>query len=248
LFNGKKLVPENIADIGYLPEERGLYKKMEVGEQALYLAQLKGMSRHEASLRLRHWFEKFSMQGWWKKRVEELSKGMQQKVQFIVTIVHEPHLLILDEPFTGFDPINANLIRDELLALNRRGTSIMLSTHRMETVEELCTHIALLNKSKKVLEGNVREIRRSFRTRIYEIEYNGNTVAFANALWSGFELLKSSHNDYHHVAEVKLLGESTPNDLLRSLIKEVEVHSMKEIIPGMHDIFISAVSAKNHAA
>ncbi len=157
---------------------------MEVGEQALYLAQLKGMSRSEAVKRLRYWFEKFEMKSWWKKKIEELSKGMQQKVQFIVTILHEPKLLILDEPFTGFDPINANIIKDELLNLREKGSTIILSTHRMESVEELCTHIALISKSKKVLDGAVKDVRKQFRTNLYEVEYKGTSIGFANALWA----------------------------------------------------------------
>lgn len=245
-FMGNKLSPVHISSIGYLPEERGLYRKMEVGEQALYLAQLKGMSRSEAIKRLRYWFEKFEMKSWWKKKIEELSKGMQQKVQFIVTILHEPKLLILDEPFTGFDPINANIIKDELLNLREKGSTIILSTHRMESVEELCTHIALINKAKKILDGAVKDVRKQFRTNLFEIEYNGTAIGFANALWAGFELEENRQVDDHQYARVKNLNHSSPNDLLKLLINEVEVLSFKEKIPNMNDVFIESVNNSNH--
>jgi ABC-2 type transport system ATP-binding protein len=245
LFMGEKLRQKHIGMIGYLPEERGLYKKMEVGEQALYLAQLKGMSRSEAVLRLREWFEKFELQGWWRKKVEELSKGMQQKVQFIITVLHEPSLLILDEPFTGFDPINANLIKDELLRLREKGTTIILSTHRMESVEELCSHIALINRSHKILDGAVRDIRKNFKSEKYEIEYKGNAIAFANGLWTGYELLSHEPHGDLMKAVVKMSEGRTTNDLLASLISNIEVHSFRELIPGMNDIFISLVKESN---
>ena len=214
---------------------------MEVGEQAIYLARLKGLSRADALKKLRYWFEKFEMQSWWRKKVEELSKGMQQKVQFIVTILHEPRLLILDEPFTGFDPINANLIKDELLGLRQKGTTIILSTHRMESVEELCTHIALINKSKKILDGQVKDVRKQFRSNLFEIEYKGTSVGFANALWTGFELVETRTQDDHAFAIVKNLNNSSANDLLRQLLNDVEVISFRERIPTMNDIFIESV-------
>ncbi len=245
LLSGRALNPEDISQIGYLPEERGLYKKMEVGEQALYLARLKGMSRADAMKKLKFWFEKFEIVPWWKKKIEELSKGMQQKVQFIVTVLHEPKLLILDEPFTGFDPINANLIKDELLELKKKGTSVILSTHRMESVEELCTHIALINKSKKVLDGPVRDVRKQFKTNLFELEYSGNAIGFANALWTGFELVETTPVDDHMHAVVKNIGTATPNDLLKLLLNDVEIISFKERIPSMNDIFIASVEGKN---
>lgn len=245
LLSGRPLNPEDISQIGYLPEERGLYKKMEVGEQALYLARLKGMSRADAMKRLKYWFEKFEIVPWWKKKIEELSKGMQQKVQFIVTVLHEPKLLILDEPFTGFDPINANLIKDELLELKKKGTSIILSTHRMESVEELCTHIALINKSKKVLDGQVRDVRKQFKTNLFELEYKGNAIGFANALWTGFELMNTTQVDDHMHAVVKNIGTATANDLLKVLLNDVEIVSFKERVPSMNDIFIACVEGKN---
>ena len=241
LFGGQTLNPSHISAIGYLPEERGLYKKMEVGEQAIYLARLKGLSRSDALKKLRYWFEKFEMQSWWRKKVEVLSKGMQQKVQFIVTILHEPRLLILDEPFTGFDPINANLIKDELLGLRQKGATIILSTHRMESVEELCTHIALINKSKKILDGQVKDVRKQFRSNLFEIEYKGTSVGFANALWTGFELVETRTQDDHAFAVVKNLNNSSANDLLRQLLNDVELISFRERIPTMNDIFIESV-------
>ncbi len=242
LFNNELLKPEHTSQIGYLPEERGLYKKMPVGEQALYLAQLKGLSRSEALKRLTYWFERFEIKAWWSKKVEELSKGMQQKVQFIVTVVHEPSFLILDEPFTGFDPINANLIKDELLKMKENGTTIALSTHRMESVEELCTHIALINKSKKLLEGSVRDIRKSFRSNLYEVEYEGSNISLANSLWGHFELLSNvQHGDWMK-ATIRMHEENATNALLQGLLQNVTIHSFREVLPSMNDIFIQSVS------
>ncbi len=242
LFKGQPLRGDHTREIGYLPEERGLYKKMEVGEQALYLAQLKGLTRKEAIEKLKYWFEKFEIKAWWTKKVEELSKGMQQKVQFIVTVVHEPRLLILDEPFTGFDPINANLIKDELLELKSKGTTIVLSTHRMESVEELCTHIALINKSVKLLEGSVKDIRKSFRSNLYEIEYEGNTIGLANSLWGGFDLVENEPFGDHLKAKIRVTEGFNTNQLLQGLINNVNIVSFKEVIPSMTDIFIQTVS------
>ena len=244
LFGKEKLNPSHTARIGYLPEERGLYKKMEVGEQALYLAQLKGLSRPEALKRLKVWFEKFEIKGWWKKKVEELSKGMQQKVQFIVTVVHEPTLLILDEPFTGFDPINANLIKDELLEMKANGVTIALSTHRMESVEELCTHIALINKSKKLFDGAVKDIRSSFRQNLYEIEYEGSNISLANSLWGDFELISNEPSGDWMKASIRLHNNGKTNDLLQGLINNLTIHSFREVLPNMNDIFIQSVTQK----
>ncbi len=242
LFEGKPLSRDHIAMMGYLPEERGLYKKMEVGEQALYLAQLKGLSRAEAMKRLKYWFGKFEMQSWWKKKIEELSKGMAQKVQFITTILHEPKFLILDEPFTGFDPINAELVKNELISLKEKGTTIVLSTHRMESVEELCTHIALINRATKILDGSVKEIRKQYKSNTYEIQYSGNKIGFTNALWTGFELLDMKEESDHTIANVKMVGNHSPNDLLNALLPNVQVLGFREIIPSMNDIFIRKVS------
>ncbi|MFN5222594.1 MAG: ABC transporter ATP-binding protein [Bacteroidota bacterium] len=245
LFDGQRLSSNHISMIGYLPEERGLYKKMEVGEQALYLAQLKGLSKKEAMERLKFWFEKFELKGWWKKKIDELSKGMQQKVQFIITVLHEPKLLILDEPFTGFDPINAGLIKDELLRLRDKGTTVILSTHRMESVEELCSHIALINRSKKILDGDVHDIRRKFKSGKYEIEYSGHGIGLANSLWGGFELISNEPHAGHMKATVSIPDGMKTNDLLAGMIQNVEIVSFREVIPGMNDIFISLVNESN---
>lgn len=238
-FEGEKLSRKHIAQIGYLPEERGLYKKMKVGEQALYLAQLKGLSEKEAIKRIRYWFEKFEIQEWWNKKVEDLSKGMQQKIQFIVTILHEPKLLILDEPFSGFDPINANLLVKEILELKAKGTTIMLSTHNMESVEELCDHIVLINKSKKILDGPVKDIRNAYKSNQYEITFKGNLIAFTNALWTQFKLIETNEDHGYTKAKIQLMETATPNQLLQVVLPHVEVHSLQELLPSMKEIFIS---------
>ena len=211
IFGGEKLSQKHIGQIGYLPEERGLYKKMEVGEQALYLAQLKGMSKAEAKKKLKLWFEKFEIDTWWNKKVEELSKGMQQKVQFIVTVLHEPKLLILDEPFSGFDPINANIIKNEILHLKKQGSTILFSTHNMGSVEELCDNIALINKSKKILDGSVKDIRKQFKSNIYEIEFSGSMMGFTNSLWTFGKLIEHSVEGENCKALVQLTGETKSN-------------------------------------
>ena len=241
-FKGEPLSTEHAMKMGYLPEERGLYKKMEVGEQALYLARLKGMSRADAMKKLKYWFEKFEIQAWWKKKVEELSKGMAQKVQFVTTVMHEPEFLILDEPFTGFDPINAELVKNELIELKNKGATIVLSTHRMESVEELCSHIALINNARVILNGSVKEIRKQFRSNTYEICYHGNRIAFTNALWSGFELMNLKEDQEMNIAQVRMLKGHTTNDLLSVLLPHVEVAGLKEVIPDMNDIFIQQVN------
>jgi len=248
LFKGEKLNQKHISQIGYLPEERGLYKKMPVGEQVLYLARLKGMKKAEAKKKLEYWFEKFEMQTWWKKKIEELSKGMQQKVQFIVTVLHEPELLILDEPFSGFDPINAQLIKNEILDLRKKGATIIFSTHNMGSVEELCDNIALLNKSEKILDGTVSDIRETFRSNTYKIVFKGNLMGFTNALWTGAEILeKHSIKDVHEVT-VKLLNNVTSSQLLQAVLPLCEIISFNEIIPGMNDIFIKKVNEGNNIA
>lgn len=244
LFNNAQLHPDHTASIGYMPEERGLYKKMEVGEQAVYLAQLKGLARPEAIRRLKYWFEKFEITSWWRKKIEELSKGMQQKVQFIVTVVHEPSLLILDEPFTGFDPINANLIKDELLAMREKGCTIILSTHRMESVEELCTHIALIHKSKKLLEGAVRDIRRSYRQNIFELEFEEKSS------WpelQGVTLLKKEAHGELTRLTVQLPAVHDNNAFLHQVMPYASIHSFREVLPSMNDIFIQNVSQATSA-
>jgi ABC-2 type transport system ATP-binding protein len=245
-FNGERLKPDHVNRIGYLPEERGLYKKMPVGEQAMYLARLKGLTKAEAKKRLIYWFEKFEMQTWWSKKIEELSKGMQQKVQFIVTVLHQPELLILDEPFSGFDPINALLIKNEILELKKSGSTIIFSTHNMGSVEELCDHIALINKSHKILDGSVKNIRKTYKTNTYRITFKGMMMAFTNALWTGAELIeKGKDEDEMNWAVVRLTGQVTTSQLLQAILPVCEIHSLVEIIPGMNDIFISKVKEEN---
>jgi len=240
-FQKEKLAPKHISQIGYLPEERGLYKKMKVGEQALYLAQLKGMSKSEAKKKLKQWFEKFEIDGWWDKKVEELSKGMAQKVQFITTVLHEPKLLILDEPFSGFDPINTNLIKKEILELREKGSTVIFSTHNMESVEEICDDIALINKSKKILEGKVSEVKEAFKSNIFEIVFIGNMIAFTNALWTAFEIIeKKQVSDRIHV-KIRANKSSDVNELLQIILNKVQIISVHELTPSMNDIFIQKV-------
>ena len=245
IFDGTRLNANHISSIGYLPEERGLYKKMKVGEQALYLAQLKGLSHFEAKKRLKKWFEKFEIQGWWDKKVEELSKGMQQKIQFVVTVVHEPKLLIFDEPFSGFDPINVNLLRDEILELRDSGSTIIFSTHNMASVEELCDDIALINKAEKILDGPVKEIRRKFFTNSYRVQYrefNGMPFQLPDL---GFEILESSDDEGFRSAIIKLPASVNSNELLTALLPKVNVVAFNEMIPSMNDVFITTVNAVN---
>ncbi len=248
IFKGEKLNAKHVESIGYLPEERGLYKKMTVGDQVLYLARLKGLSKEEAKKRLRYWFEKFEMQSWWKKKVEELSKGMQQKVQFIVTVVHEPELLILDEPFSGFDPINAQLIKNEILELRKNGATVIFSTHNMGSVEELCDNIALLNKSQKIVDGSVKEIRKANRTHTFNVSFRGQVMGFTNALWAGAEILEKRSEDDIHYFTLKAINNTTPNQLLQAVLPTCELLSFNEIVPSMNDIFIMKVNDGNAVA
>ena len=235
-FNGEKLNPKHIAKIGYLPEERGLYKKMEIGEQALYLAQLKGLSRAEATKRIKYWFEKMDMQGWWNKKVEDLRKGMQQKVQFVATILHEPELIILDEPFSGFDPVNAEIITKEILELNQKGATIIFSTHRMESVEQLCDSIALINKSHKILDGKVSDIKNSYRNNTFRIEFTGQFPAEKTGLFS----IVSTENA--HEIRIKIAEGKTPNEVLSYLLPHIQIQQLSEVIPSINEIFIQKVS------
>jgi ABC-2 type transport system ATP-binding protein len=245
IFDGEKLKSDHVQKIGYLPEERGLYKKMKVGEQAVYLARLKGMTKTEANKKLKAWFERFQIEGWWNKKVEELSKGMAQKVQFITTVLHEPKFLILDEPFSGFDPINANLIKEELLRLRDEGATIMLSTHNMGSVEEICSHIALINNANVVLEGAVKDIRNRYKEGVYDIVFSGDMLSFTNALWTNFELISHFETeDKLRSARIKLTNGVTVNDLLKAVIPVAQVHSLNEVIPNMNDIFIKIVQSK----
>ncbi len=242
-FNGERLNPNHIGRIGYLPEERGLYKKMEIGEQMLYLAQLKGLSKNEATDRIKHWFEKMEMQSWWHKKVEDLSKGMQQKVQFVATVVHQPDLIILDEPFTGFDPVNVNIIKEEILSLNRNGATIIFSTHRMESVEELCDSIVLINKSKKILDGKVKEIRSTYRTNTYRVEYLHQEEQLADVAGL-FTIAGQQKTGDNTTLTIQVVDGKTINDVLAYLIPLVHIHELKEVIPSIHDIFVQQVTAK----
>jgi len=244
-LNGKKMQPDDVSQIGYLPEERGLYKKMKVAEQLLYLAQLKGMSKKEAKYSIDEWFERLDISSWWDKKVEDLSKGMAQKVQFVSTVLHRPKLLILDEPFSGFDPINSNLIKSEILRLREEGATIILSTHNMGSVEEICENIALIDQSRKVLGGAMKTIKEEHRSFTYEVKFKGNIIGFTNALWTGFELLEQqSIGKEHHTATIKLLQSNTLNDLLSAIIPHVLVEEVKEIVPSMDEIFINTVTPK----
>ncbi|MBE9481119.1 MAG: ATP-binding cassette domain-containing protein [Bacteroidetes bacterium] len=240
-FSGKKLTPKHIEQIGYLPEERGLYKKMKVGEQALYLAQLKGINKKDAIKKLKYWFEKFEILTWWNRKVEELSKGMQQKVQFIITILHEPKLLIFDEPFSGFDPINVNLIKDEILKLRDNGSTIIFSTHNMASVEELCDHIALIDNSIKILDGKVKDIKKEYKSNTYEVVYTDFIGNLNSILDNNFKLLEQNQEDDLYKAKIKLPDETRPNDLLQNLMPHLVINSFNEIIPTMNDIFIAKV-------
>jgi len=242
LLSRKKLSDSSSQFIGYLPEERGLYKKMKVGEQALYLAMLKGMDKHEAIVELRKWFNKLDLMLWWDKKVEDLSKGMAQKLQFIITVVHKPKLLILDEPFSGFDPINTKIIKEEILKLSRKGTTVIFSTHNMESVEEICDRIALINKSRVILEGSVDEIKKHFSGNKLRMQFIGNMIAFTNAMWTGCELLSSKTEGKVITVELKLLGQTTRKNLLDAVMPHIELVSFNEVVPSMNDIFIDAVS------
>lgn len=241
LFNGRPITQRDVEKIGYLPEERGLYRKMEVGDQAMYLAQLKGMSEKDARAELKKWFVKFGIQDWWKKKVEELSKGMAQKVQFITTVVHKPSLMILDEPFSGFDPVNAELIRKEILELKEQGATIILSTHNMESVEELCDNIALINKSHLVLSGRVDEIRRQYGNNHVELIYSGeNALAPVEGL---FSVISDADDNGRHTAVLSLDHEGLGNEVLTAVIGQgLLVNSFKELLPRMNDIFIKLVT------
>ncbi len=240
-ISGEKLNPSHISKIGYLPEERGLYKKMEIGEQMLYLAQLKGMSRAEATGKIRYWFEKMEMETWWKKKVEDLSKGMQQKVQFVATVVHDPELIILDEPFSGFDPVNAEIITNEILQLNARGATIIFSTHRMESVEQLCDSIALINKSRKILDGKVSDIKNSYRNSTYQITYDGHLNGLTEQ--TAFEC--TGQDITGKGITIRIRDGYTTNDALSALMNQVSITRFVEVIPTINEIFIEKVKSLN---
>ncbi len=241
-FNGERLNPSQVSLIGYLPEERGLYKKMKVGEQAIYLSQLKGVPERESKKKLKQWFEKFDLMPWWNKKVEELSKGMAQKVQFIITVLHEPKLLVFDEPFSGFDPINVNLIKEEILKLKENGVTIIFSTHNMGSVEELCDHIALINKSEKILDGSVKKIKSEYSTNIFQLEI-GNLCTNVESLFDNrFSLVRHSNQEGVHSLRVRVNKGVESNELVRLVLNNGHLVSFAELTPSMNDIFIKNVT------
>jgi len=247
ILDGQKLSPEHVKNIGYLPEERGLYKSMKVGEQCLYLAQLKGLSKEEARTQLKYWFEKLEIKGWWDKKIQELSKGMAQKIQFVVTVLHKPKLLIFDEPFSGFDPVNANLIKDEILELKKNGATIIFSTHRMESVEELCDDIALIHQSNKLIEGKLDDVKRQFRTNSFEVGIlTTNVEGLMYDLTQKFTVAQTHFKSLNDELKLEVqIGTATPNDLLTILTQRGQVTHFLEKIPTANDIFIKTVTSHN---
>jgi ABC-2 type transport system ATP-binding protein len=241
IFKGEPLNSNHISHIGYLPEERGLYKKMLIGEQMLYLAQLKGLRKSEAIKKINYWFEKMEMQTWWDKKVEDLSKGMQQKVQFVATVVHEPELLILDEPFSGFDPVNTEIIKNEILDLNKKGSTIIFSTHRMESVEQLCDSIVLLNRAKKVLDGKVIDVKNQFRNNTFKVKYVALDGQSVRPLETLYELLNSETINGEAIDTIHILADYSINDVLNFLIPQVQIMGLNEIVPSLNEIFIQKV-------
>ena len=244
IFDGEKLQPQHVQYIGYLPEERGLYKTMKVGEQCLYLAQMKGLSKAEAKKQLDYWFDRLEIQGWWNKKIQELSKGMAQKIQFVVTVLHKPKLLILDEPFSGFDPVNANLIKDEIIELNKQGTSIIFSTHRMESVEEMCDHIALIHKSNKLIEGKLDDVKRQYRTNSFEVGIlSDNVEGLMYDITQKFSVAQTNFKSLNDEIKLEIqLGNALPNELLHLLTQRGQITHFLEKIPSVNDIFIQTVS------
>ncbi|PKA82183.1 ABC-2 type transport system ATP-binding protein [Ulvibacter sp. MAR_2010_11] len=243
-LDGKPLHPNDIQHIGYLPEERGLYKTMKVGEQCLYLAQLKGLSKQEARIRLKYWFDRLEIGDWWNKKIQELSKGMAQKIQFVVTVLHQPKLLIFDEPFSGFDPINANLIKDEILNLRDEGATVIFSTHRMESVEEMCDHIALIHKANKILDGKLNDIKRAYKTNTFEVGINtADQDKVARALQERFEVIPTSFKSINDELQyrIKIPETASANDLVNYLATQGQLTHFVEIIPSANDIFIETV-------
>ncbi len=246
-FMGRPIKADDIYSIGYLPEERGLYKKMKVGEHALYLARLKGLSRNDALKKLKYWFERMEIQGWWDKKIEELSKGMAQKIQFVVTVIHEPKLLIFDEPFSGFDPINANLIKNEILDLKKNGATVIFSTHNMGSVEEMCDHITLINKSKNILSGAIDKVRLDYGSNVFELAFKGQVDEVTSALDGNYEVVSHKEDAGIVKAQVKVHQFSTDNRLLKQVIPVAEVVGFKQVVPSMNDIFIQVVQEYNKA-
>jgi ABC-2 type transport system ATP-binding protein len=244
-LNGRPMRPDDVHNIGYLPEERGLYKKMKVGEQALYLAQLKGLSHAEAMRRLKYWFKKLEITGWWDKKIQELSKGMQQKVQFITTVLHEPKLLIFDEPFTGFDPINVKQIKEEILFLRERGATIIFSTHNMGSVEELCDHITLINKANTILEGSVEKIRRDWAENEFKIIFDGEVTPAGNG---HFSVLNSVFEAGKSAVRIKATESGDTNEIIKAMTAAGKVVSFNPALPSMNEIFIRVVETRNREA
>ncbi|WP_405410065.1 ABC transporter ATP-binding protein [Maribacter sp. Asnod1-A12] len=246
-FDGDLLKPEHIAQIGYLPEERGLYKSMKVGEQALYLAQLKGLSKNDAKKRLKYWFERLEIGDWWNKKIQELSKGMAQKIQFVVTVLHEPKLLIFDEPFSGFDPINANIIKEQILSLKEKGTSIIFSTHRMESVEELCEYIALIHKSEKILDGKLSDIKKAYKNNIFEIGVEtNNQEALLLEMKDKFQIVTQDYDSLDNQLNLRIqLPSNQSGEILSFLGSRANVNGFIETIPSANDIFIKTIQNKN---
>jgi ABC-2 type transport system ATP-binding protein len=245
LLDGRPLSPDDVSRIGYLPEERGLYKKMRVGEQALYLARLKGMSKHDALKQLKHWFEKFEIQPWWDKKVEELSKGMQQKVQFVTTVLHRPSLLIFDEPFSGFDPINANLLKNEILDLKKQGATILFSTHNMSSVEELCDSITLIHKSQAILSGRVDDVRHKYKQNLVELEVLAEYSNLIDHLPVGASIVSRVMAHGKQTFVLQLPPQFTINQLLGNVMPHAEIFGVKELLPSMNDVFIQVVDQSN---
>jgi ABC-2 type transport system ATP-binding protein len=244
ILDGEKLQSKHIQYIGYLPEERGLYKTMKVGEQCLYLAQMKGLSKKEAKIQLDYWFDRLQIQWWWNKKIQELSKGMAQKIQFVVCVLHKPKLLIFDEPFSGFDPVNANLIKDEILALREQGSTIIFSTHRMESVEELCDHIALIHKSNKLIEGKLDDVKKQFRTNSFEVGIlTDNVEGLMFDITQKHTVSQTNFKSLNNELKLEInLGNATPNELLNILTQRGQVTHFVEKIPSVNDIFIQTVS------
>ncbi len=244
IFDGEKLQPKHVQYIGYLPEERGLYKSMKVGEQCLYLAQMKGLSKAEATAQLKYWFDRFEIQGWWNKKIQELSKGMAQKIQFVVCVLHKPKLLIFDEPFSGFDPVNANIIKDEILELKKQGSTIIFSTHRMESVEELCDDIALIHQSNKLIEGKLSDVKKQYRTNSFEVGIlTDNVEGLMYDITQKFTVGQTDFKSLNDELKLKVeLGNATPNELLHILTQRGQVTHFMEKIPSVNDIFIQTVT------
>ena len=244
IFDGETLKPQHVQYIGYLPEERGLYKSMKVGEQCLYLAQMKGLSKAEATAQLKYWFDRFEIQGWWNKKIQELSKGMAQKIQFVVCVLHKPKLLIFDEPFSGFDPVNANIIKDEILELKRQGSTIIFSTHRMDSVEELCDDIALIHQSNKLIEGKLSDVKKQYRTNSFEVGIlTDNVEGLMYDITQKFTVGQTDFKSLNDELKLKIeLGNATPNELLHILTQRGQVTHFMEKIPSVNDIFIQTVT------